>query len=291
MSYTKIVISGGGINGIAIVGAISEFSNFYDINKIKEVLCVSVGCIIGLLICLDYKMEDIENIFQEIKMEEFTDYDISNIFETFGMDNGEGGKKLIQAILINKKLSKDLTFEELYEIKNKKLIITGTDVTYGTDVYFSKDNYPTMKIVDAIRISTSFPGMYAPVKFENRLFVDGGLLAPYPIDYFMCDDDVIGFLINRDKPNPHDKDTHYETETIDKYFYSLLYIVLNKYQDKCYMGYEKNTVFMNKSDLTDNPMQFSLSKETKENLIKKGKECFLNFYTKSKIEENCQEKK
>ena len=50
-----MVISGGGINGIAIVGAISEFSNFYDINKIKEVLCVSVGCIIGLLICLDYK--------------------------------------------------------------------------------------------------------------------------------------------------------------------------------------------------------------------------------------------
>lgn len=43
MSYTKMVISGGGINGIAIVGAISEFSNFYDINKIKEVLCVSVG--------------------------------------------------------------------------------------------------------------------------------------------------------------------------------------------------------------------------------------------------------
>ena len=36
MSYTKMVISGGGINGIAIVGAISEFSNFYDINNIKE---------------------------------------------------------------------------------------------------------------------------------------------------------------------------------------------------------------------------------------------------------------
>ena len=58
-----MVISGGGINGIAIVGAISEFSNFYDINKIKDILCVSVGCIIGLLICLDYKMKDIENIF------------------------------------------------------------------------------------------------------------------------------------------------------------------------------------------------------------------------------------
>ena len=33
-----MVISGGGINGIAIVGAISEFSNFYDINKIKDIL-------------------------------------------------------------------------------------------------------------------------------------------------------------------------------------------------------------------------------------------------------------
>lgn len=277
MTYTKIVISGGGINGIAIVGAISEFSKFYDINEIKEIICVSVGSIIGLLIAIGYDMKDIENIFKEIKMEEFTEYDIMNIFEKFGMDDGEKGKKLIHAILINKGLDKDLTFEELFKLMGKKIIIVGSDVTYGCDIYFSKDNYPTMKIADAIRISTSFPAMYSPVLFENRKFVDGGLLAPYPIDYFCGAEDVIGFLINRDKPDPNDKGTHYETDTIDKYFYSLLYILLNKYQDKCYLGYEKNTVFMRRSELVS-PMDYNITKEKKQMLLDKGKECFLRFY-------------
>ena len=74
VEYTKMVISGGGINGIAIVGAVSEFAKHNDIGKIKEIIGVSVGSIIALLVSIGYEMEEIEDLFQNIRMDEFTEY-------------------------------------------------------------------------------------------------------------------------------------------------------------------------------------------------------------------------
>jgi len=277
IKYSKMVISGGGINGIAIVGAISEFSKYNDLKNIKEIIGVSVGSIIALLICVGYTINEIRDLFLNIQMNEFTQYELHNIFETYGGDNGNMSKNLLKAILINKKYKSDLTFEELYKLNDIKLIVTCTNLTLGRPEYFSVDNHPKMVIIDTIRMSMSFPLVYSPVKFEGYLYVDGGVLSPYPIEYFGNDTDVIGFLINRNTVIPNNKDTHYDTTTLDKYLYSLLFSILDSYQDRCYIGYESNTVFMNKNDLIKNVFSFNLTYEIKKKLLKIGEDCYLKF--------------
>ena len=275
--YTKMVISGGGINGIAIVGAISEFSKYYDINEIKEIIGVSVGSIIALLIAVGYKMNEIENLFEEIEMNKFTEYDFENVFYSYGIDSGEMSKRLLKAVVANKKYDVGLTFKQLYEKRNIKLIITVTNLSLGRAEFLCIDNHPNMPIVDAVRISMSFPLMYTPVKYENNMYIDGGVLAPYPIEYFEGAEDVIGFLINRSGKRK------YETDSLDKYLYSLLFIILDVYQDKHYIGYEDKTVFMEKKDLIDNVMSFNLSREIKKDLMEKGKKCFVKYIASKKL--------
>lgn len=275
--YTKMVISGGGINGIAIVGAISEFSKYYNINEIKEIIGVSVGSIIAILIAVGYKMNEIENLFEEIEMNKFTEYDLENVFYSYGIDSGEMSKRLLKAVVANKKYDVGLTFKQLYEKRNIKLIITVTNLTLGRAEFLCIDNHPNMSIVDAVRISMSFPLMYTPVEYEKNMYIDGGVLAPYPIEYFEGAEDVIGFLINRSG------NREYETDSLEKYLYSLLFIILDVYQDKHYIGYEDNTVFMEKKDLIENVLSFNLTREIKKDLMEKGKKCFVKYIANKKL--------
>ena len=203
----KILITGGGINGIAILGAVYEFLKNNDIKNIKEILGVSVGSIIGLLIILGYSIDEIKNIFIEIKLNKFMDYKIKRFIDHWGFDDGELNKKLLKAILINKNFNSNITFLELYKKTNIKFIVCGTNLTKQKTVYFNYINNPNMIIIDAIRISSSYPVVYTPIKYNSDFYVDGGILASFPIEYFKKKykkiDDVLCFTIsylnNKDK--------------------------------------------------------------------------------------------
>ena len=66
-----MIICGGGINGIAIVGALYEFLINYDIKKIKTILGISVGSLISMLLCIGYDKDEIMNLFLDIEMKDF----------------------------------------------------------------------------------------------------------------------------------------------------------------------------------------------------------------------------
>ena len=71
-------------------------------------------------------------------------------------------KKILTTFIKSKNLSVDITFKELYELTRKLLIITGTNLTKKQGEYFSFLTTPDMKLIDAIRISTSIPFYFTP---------------------------------------------------------------------------------------------------------------------------------
>ena len=62
-------------------------------------------------------------------------------------------------------------FEEL----RIPLAVVATDLTSGEPVVFTQGN-----LVDAIRASCAFPGLFEPVDIGTRCLADGGLVAPVP---------------------------------------------------------------------------------------------------------------
>ena len=279
-----MIICGGGINGIAIVGALYEFLINYDINKIKTILGISVGSLISMLLCVGYDKDEIMNLFLDIEMKDFSDFKISRFLKSYGLDNGENIKKLLKAILMYKNYSPDLTFKELYDLTGRELIIVGTNVNKGIPIFYNIKDYPDTKIVDAIRVSASFPGIYTPViENNNHHLIDGCILEPYPIDYFDNPDEVIGFLIKNNVPNCNNM-KEYKIDSLKSYYMSIINILLDAYLEKCFDGKHKHTIYIDKEDLEQNVMNFDLTKENKHSLVNIGKEAF-NKYIKTFTEQ------
>ena len=55
------------------------------------------------------------------------------------------------------------------------LAVVATDLATGEPVIFTQGN-----LVDAIRASCAFPGLFEPVEIGTRCLADGGLVAPVP---------------------------------------------------------------------------------------------------------------
>lgn len=56
------------------------------------------------------------------------------------------------------------------------LRIVATDLNTGAEVRFGEKGYDHVPISEAIRASTALPGLYTPVRYEGRTYVDGALL-------------------------------------------------------------------------------------------------------------------
>ena len=57
------------------------------------------------------------------------------------------------------------------------LAVVATDLCSGEPVVFTQGN-----LVDAIRASCAFPGLFEPVEIGTRCLADGGLVAPVPTE-------------------------------------------------------------------------------------------------------------
>ena len=62
----------------------------------------------------------------------------------------------------------------------KDFTCVATDLNAREPIYFSPDNTPDTKIADAIIMSCTLPLLYAPLKYNEHLMVDGGLTHLMP---------------------------------------------------------------------------------------------------------------
>ena len=182
----NLAISGGGSMGIGIIGIIKYLENKHIIKNIKNYIGTSIGSLICFLLILGYTTNQIYNFFYNFDFTKIIKkkINIDNLFNNWGLNSIDNYKYIIQRLIINKKFDKDITFIKLFKLTNKNLIITGVCLTEHKLYYFNKKNNPTMKIVDAIAISSCIPIIFNPIKYNNKLWIDGGIMNNYPINYF-----------------------------------------------------------------------------------------------------------
>jgi len=89
-----------------------------------------------------------------------------------------------------------------------------TDILHEKEVVFTKGSF-----YEAVRASVAIPAIFIPVKFNNTILVDGGVLNPVPIEYVHRNTDDILIVVNLygDKTN----DFHKEEETHTRYLKGL----------------------------------------------------------------------
>jgi predicted acylesterase/phospholipase RssA len=75
-----------------------------------------------------------------------------------------------------------LTFEEHFKRTKKRLVVMAFNVTKCKEDIFTYDTTPDMVILKALELSAGIPIIFKPLKYENNLYVDGGVWNNFPIE-------------------------------------------------------------------------------------------------------------
>lgn len=160
----SLVLSGGGARGIAHIGVIEELEKQgYEISSISG---TSMGALVGGVYALG-KMDELKDwlfSLDRIKVFQLIDF-------TFSSQGLVKGDKVFNTM---KKFIADDNIENL----KIYFAAVATDIINRKEVIFTKGS-----VFDAIRASVAIPTVITPVKTENGLLIDGGVINNIPIKY------------------------------------------------------------------------------------------------------------
>ena len=158
-----LALSSGGARGLAHIGAIEELeAQGYHISSIA-------GCSMGALIGGVYaagKLNEFREWMKTIdrkKMLGLIDFSLS-------LNHLVKGTRIIEAIM---EFVPDVNIENL----PIPYCAVATDLKVGREVMFRKGS-----LFKAIRASISLPSFYEPVKRNDMILIDGGIINPLPLN-------------------------------------------------------------------------------------------------------------
>jgi NTE family protein len=189
--FKNLVFEGGGVKGIAYVGAMEVLEQKAITKQISRVGGTSAGAINAVLFAAGYSNSETLKILKNLNFNNFLDdswglvRDTKRLVEDFGWYKGDFFHDWISK-LVNQKLgSPNVTFRDLKEAKRPDLYVYGTNLSTRFGEVFSVEHTPSTRIADAVRISMSIPLFFAAFKNARKdVYVDGGVLNNYPVKLF-----------------------------------------------------------------------------------------------------------
>lgn len=190
--FRNLVFEGGGIKGLAYLGAMQVLEERGCLSGIKRVAGTSAGAINALIFALGYSMQEQRKILEDTNFKKFQDnsiigvFDINRLLHKFGWNKGDYFLKWIEGLIKDKLGKKRATFQDLVDANKPKLYITGSNLSTGHVEIFSAEDHPDMAISDALRISMAIPLYFTAVRYgtRNHCYVDGGVILNYPVKIF-----------------------------------------------------------------------------------------------------------
>lgn len=199
-----LVLSGGSFKGFAYIGVLKALKKLNLLNDLNIFIGTSVGSIFSLLLSLNSCIEEIEEFINKINFNQLMNFNIKNLYCNYGLNDGSTIINLLISFLNKKNFNQNLTFKELYKKTNNILIINSSNITKKINEVFDYLLTPDMEILKAVRMSISVPFIFSPVKFNNCLYVDGGIINSFMYIWAIKNrykkDNIIGVLLN-DKIN------------------------------------------------------------------------------------------
>jgi NTE family protein len=210
MPRADLVLEGGGVKGIALVGAISVLmERGYTFERVAG---TSAGSIVGALVAAGFTAEELTATVKAVDYSQFQDgrpWDnilvgkLVDLLEHSGVYDGDYLKSWLAEQLATKNMTTFATMpyadpdgHPVPAGKAYKLVVNVSDITQGSLRQLPwdyQDHYgidpATVDIVDAVRCSMSIPLFYRPVKLRTPAdvtswIVDGGMLSNFPVSLF-----------------------------------------------------------------------------------------------------------
>ena len=187
MDIKHLVFSGGAYRGLYMFGAYKHLieQSYIKHNILQSIHCVSVGSIFAALICLNLDLNELEEYIINKpwdKLFNFSPEFILKLTSELGIYDIDIFVDIFTTLLKSKGLSKDITLKELYEYSNIEIFIYTTKLSTWEKDVFSHKTHPDLKVIEATYMSSTLPGLFKPIFFNESYYLDGGLINSYPLN-------------------------------------------------------------------------------------------------------------
>lgn len=279
------IFGGGAIRGLAYLGALRAMKELGI--SVKSFAGSSVGAVFATYASLDYTYEEFQEIFKEVNFDLFRDVRF-DLTKKFAISKGEHFLDWIRTG-IEKKFYKEnyrkgqnppVTFKDI----DKDFFVITTNINGCNPYVFSKYTTPDFEVAQAVRISTSLPGLLEPFEYEKNVLIDGDIMKSWPmwrICDILCPKDcrVIEFRLEGAKCWPDVKNS---VEYLNAVFATMSNFateyIMETYQPKDKFDYIKidtNHIL---------PVQFTLPQSERDKLVELGYATTMEYFKKTLLQ-------
>lgn len=225
---TNLVFEGGGIKGLAYVGAIRELAAQGHLKTVKHLAGASAGAITAAFLGLSYSVDDVEKRMPD-DFTEFQDGRPTRLVHSWGMHPADKFYNWLGNAIAEKLGNAKATFADLHakvlaqgefeaDVCFRDVHLMGSNLSTQQGEVFSYYTTPNMPIVDAVRVSMSFPLAFDAKIYKKDehgrflinekglvedkmgdMYVDGGLAMNYPVSLFdvgFTNPETLGFRVD-----------------------------------------------------------------------------------------------
>jgi NTE family protein len=205
--YQNLAFKGGGIRGIAYMGALEKLDELGIVDGIQRVAGTSSGAIAATLLSFRLPVADTLALFNDLDLSSIPQKNnheriekiltIANpgsykrLFDNYGWYSSEYFYQWISQVVAEKcKGNPRATFRYFKNIGFRDLYIVASNISRHRPEIFSFESTPDVAVADAVRLSMSIPLYFEALRFDGRQFgqgdfyVDGGLFNNYPVELF-----------------------------------------------------------------------------------------------------------
>lgn len=192
-----LVLAGGGMRGIALLGAIQSLMDQKMFSTFTTFIGTSVGAIIAYLLIIGFTPVEVFVFFYEPEgvrfMKKITEIDISQAWSGNGVLDMDQLTNVLEMLSL-RKMERTCTLGELYAQFGKSLLCVTFNQTKNATEVLGHQTHGDVPCLQAIRMSCAIPFLFQPVRYRDSVYLDGGLTNNFPLDLALDLPDCAGVL-------------------------------------------------------------------------------------------------
>jgi NTE family protein len=314
--YRNLVFKGGGVRGIAYIGALEILDEYRIVENIQRVAGTSAGAIAAALVSFRLSVPETKVLFNSLdfskvpqsstddrvrKIFRFPEEESSRrFFRNYGWYSSEYFYHWVENVIAEQcDNNPRATFRDFKDREFRDLYIVATNVSQQKAEVFSADHTPNVAVADAVRMSMSIPIFFEALRFDGQNFgsgdyyVDGGLYDNFPVHLFDQPDYAGKPWAYRDGVNWEtlglflfpDQDLRPADPEIPKNVWEFLTLTLrNLYHSHEISSYQASTVDQHRTiEISDcgiaaTDFEIDLGSEKYQQLYESGKQAVREFF-------------
>ena len=221
MGFANLCLSAGGIRGVAFAGALDELveQGILVLHEITLFAGTSIGAFTACLLAIGYTTKELLELVSTMRVETLVQPNLATFLYKWGFDDQRRLRSFLESCLAKKGCGPSTTFAALRDERRCNLRVCCSNLTTNRPEYFCADATPDKNVVDGVLMSMALPPLFAPVRCDNCMYIDGAFLDSFPMEGITDPAATLGLRLKWD--------VAFHLASVEQYFSRLAYVALN----------------------------------------------------------------